>query len=228
VIIVATIEDETVGADYLASLERAGFSRSDIRVLHSKDAAPMSFDGLLLGGGEDVDPEIYGASRHEKLGRVNRRRDDQELGLIARARRSGIPTFGICRGLQVLNVAFGGTLVQDIPANRPSAVDHSVKTPRDARAHSVRAEAGSGLEALGEFSVNSRHHQGIERLGTGLRASARSPDGLVEGVEAVTGGAVFAVQWHPENLSEDPAARFLFEKFRDSVERRRRSKEGDV
>lgn len=118
--IVATIEDGTVGADYLSSLERAGFAREEVAVVHSGDASPLSFDGLLLCGGEDVDPELYGAVRHERLGRVNRRRDEQELALVARARRNSIPIFGICRGLQVLNVAFGGSLVQDIPSERPS------------------------------------------------------------------------------------------------------------
>lgn len=219
--IVATIEDDTVGADYLASLERAGFVREEIAVVHSRDASPFSFDGLLLGGGEDVDPELYGAVRHERLGRVNRRRDEQELALIARARRNAIPIFGICRGLQVLNVAFGGSLVQDIPSERPSPVSHAVKTPRDARAHGVRAESGAFLEAFREFPVNSRHHQGIDRLGSGLRACAFSIEGLIEAVEARDGpSAIFAVQWHPENLGEDPVARFLFEKFRESVDSR--------
>ena len=227
--IAATIEDGTLGADYLASLERAGFSRGEIEVVHSRDASPISFDGLLLGGGEDVDPELYGASRHERLGRVNRRRDEQELALIVRARRGGIPVFGICRGLQVLNVAFGGTLVQDIPAQRASAVEHSVRSPRDARAHPVRAEPGSLLERFGEFPVNSRHHQAVDRLGSGLRVSARSPEGLVEAVQANESSAnVFAVQWHPENLSEDPVAKFLFERFRESVDSRLRRCEANL
>jgi putative glutamine amidotransferase len=218
--IAVTIEDDTAGADYLASLRRGGFSPEEIVVLHSRDAAPVSFDGLLLGGGEDVDPELYGAVRHDRLGRVNRRRDEQELGLITRARRSGIPIFGICRGIQVLNVAFGGSLVQDIPSDRPSPVGHSVKSPRDAPAHTVRGEPGSFLSALGEFSVNSRHHQAVDRAGAGLKVSARSPDGLVEAVEYQDRhAAIVAVQWHPENLADDAAANGLFRTFRDSVEK---------
>jgi len=227
--IAATLEDGTLGADYLASLDRAGFAPDEIEVVHSRDASPASFDGLLLCGGEDVDPELYGAPRHERLGRVNRRRDEQELALIARARRSGIPIFGICRGLQVLNVAFGGTLVQDIPAERASAVEHAVRAPRDARAHAVTAEPGSLLEGFGGFSVNSRHHQAVDRLGSGLRVSARSPEGLVEAVEAKNPSAnMFAVQWHPENLSGDPVAKFLFEKFRESVDSRLRIPEAKI
>ncbi len=218
--IAVTIEDDTLGADYLSSLERAGFSPEEILVLHSRDAAPVSFDGLLLGGGEDVDPELYGAARHERIGRVNRRRDEQELSLIARARRNRVPIFGICRGIQVLNVAFGGTLVQDIPSERPSSVEHSVKVPRDAPAHAVRTEPGSFLSALGELFVNSRHHQAVDRVGSGLKVSAQSADGIVEAVETRDGdAAIFAVQWHPENLSGDAAASRIFCTFRASVER---------
>ena len=185
--------------------------REEIAVVHSRHASPFSFDGLLLCGGEDVDPELYGAVRHERLGCVNRRRDEQELALVARARRNTIPIFGICRGLQVLNVAFGGSLVQDIPSERPSPVSHSVKSPRDARAHGVRTEAGAFLEAFREFPVNSRHHQGIDRLGSGLRACAFSPEGLIEAVEAKDGSnVIFAVaaagalsaQMTPEQLHE--------------------------
>jgi putative glutamine amidotransferase len=225
--IAATIEDDTIGADYLASLERAGCSRGDILALHSRDAAPFSFDGLLLCGGEDVDPELYGASRKDRLGPVNRRRDEQELSLIARARRNRVPIFGICRGLQVLNVAFGGTLVQDISSERPSSVEHSVKSPRDARAHAVRAEPGTFLARLGKFRVNSRHHQGIDRLGSGLRPAAHSPDGLIEAVEARGSAPVFAVQWHPENFAEDEVAKFLFQKFRARVDARIQDEVGE-
>ncbi|MGH9443737.1 MAG: gamma-glutamyl-gamma-aminobutyrate hydrolase family protein [Thermoanaerobaculia bacterium] len=225
--IAVTIEDGTRGADYIGSLDRAGFSAEEVLAVHSADASPFAFDGLLLGGGEDVDPDLYGAPRHERLGRVNRRRDEQELALIARARRNRVPTFGICRGLQVLNVAFGGTLVQDIPSQRPSAVEHSVKAPRDARAHSVRPERDGFLVSFGEFSVNSRHHQAVDRLGSGLRPSAFSPEGLVEAVEAQDSSPVFAVQWHPENMTADPVAKFLFEKFRESVDSRIRNVQGE-
>jgi putative glutamine amidotransferase len=222
--IVATIENETKGADYLAALESAGFDPSEIQPLYSKDPAPSEFDGLLLCGGEDMDPALYGAPPHEMLKSVNRRRDDQELALIAAARRKDVPILGICRGMQVLNVAYGGTLVQDIPSERPSAVEHSVKQPKDFRAHEVIVSSGCFLGAEGrKLSVNSRHHQGVDRLGRGLRVCARAGDGLIEAFEAAGNTApVFAVQWHPENMRDDPDAVSLFRRFRDAVLRRGR------
>jgi putative glutamine amidotransferase len=224
--VVLTLEDGTKGADYLSALEAAGFSRGEILPLGSRDAPPADFDGLLLSGGEDVDPALYGQDRHPTLGRVNRRRDDQELGLIAAARRRGIPIFGICRGLQVLNVAYGGTLVQDIPALKPSAVRHDVRSPKDFRAHEVMTAPGSFLCSAGavRLAVNSRHHQAIERLGSGLAACAHSDDGIIEAVAAVGPApdrpSIFAVEWHPENLAEDDDARKLFERFRAAVRHR--------
>ncbi len=223
--IVLTLEDGTKGADYRSALERAGFAKEEILELRSPDTPPADFDGLLLSGGEDVDPRFYGQEPHEKLKRVNRRRDQQELALIASARRKKVPIFGICRGFQILNVAYGGALVQDLPSLRPSSVTHEVRSPSDYRAHEVETAPGSFLSPEGarRLAVNSRHHQGIERLGAGLAASARSSDGLIEAIEAAPaaeGGApVFAVEWHPENLKDDADARGLFERFHAAVRR---------
>ncbi|HET9793793.1 MAG TPA: gamma-glutamyl-gamma-aminobutyrate hydrolase family protein [Thermoanaerobaculia bacterium] len=211
--IVVTLEDGTGGDDYLGSLAAAGFSSGEIAVLRSGDLPPFEFDGLVLAGGEDVDPPLYGESARPGLGEVNRRRDDQELGLIASARRRGAPIFGICRGLQIVNVACGGTLVQDIPTEIPSPVEHQIRRPKDAMAHAVTVSGGASLPP-GTFSVNSRHHQAIARLGAGLTATARSADGVVEAVE---GEGIVAVQWHPENLREDPVSRRLFRTFREAV-----------
>lgn len=222
--IVLTVEDGTKGADYWSALERAGFRREEILELHSADQPPADFGGLLLSGGEDVDPRFYGQEPHEKLKRVNRRRDQQELALIASARRKKVPIFGICRGLQILNVAYGGSLVQDLPSLRPSSVAHEVRTPSDFRAHEVETMPGSFLSPEGRIrrlAVNSRHHQGIERLGAGLSACARSTDGLIEAIEAApaaSGAApVFAVEWHPENLKDDADAQSLFARFFSAV-----------
>jgi putative glutamine amidotransferase len=217
--IAVTIEDGTVGKDYLESLARSGFAPGEITVLHAADVPPLEFDGLLLGGGEDVDPALYGEARRPGLGRVHRRRDDQELGLIAAARRRRAPIFGICRGIQIVNVACGGTLVQDIPAEAPSPVDHQVREPKTAMAHAVTASGASALPE-GTFRVNSRHHQAIGRLGAGLTAVAHSPDGLVEAVE---GDGIVAVQWHPENLAGDAVAERLFREFREAAVRRART-----
>jgi putative glutamine amidotransferase len=210
---VVTLEDGTSGTDYLDSLAEAGFPAEEIVVLRSGDRPPVGFDGLLLAGGEDVDPPLYGETARPGIGGINRRRDEQELGLIAAARRRGAPIFGICRGLQVVNVACGGTLVQDIPTEIPSPVEHDVRRPRDAMAHAVTVSAGGALPS-GTFAVNSRHHQAIARLGGGLSATARSADGLIEAIE---GDGIVAVQWHPENLRQDPVSRRLFRMFREAV-----------
>jgi putative glutamine amidotransferase len=213
--IVVTLEDGTAGADYLASLARAGFSPEETLVVRSSDTPPLGFDGLVLGGGEDVDPSLYRESPRVPLRDVNRRRDDQELGLIAAARRRGAPILAICRGLQILNVACGGTLIQDIPSETSSAVTHEVKRPKDAIAHTVTSTGGWSLPA-GTLPVNSRHHQALGRLGASLAVVARSDDGLVEAVE---GARITGVQWHPENLADDPVSQGLFRAFREEVAR---------
>lgn len=215
--IVLTLENETKGKDYLASLARHGISLDQIVTLFAGGDPPEDFGGLVLGGGEDVDPELFGQSRHPNVVDVNRQRDDQELELIDRARRRGVPIFGICRGLQVLNVAFGGTLIQDIAAERPSAVSHRnpPPIPKDYLAHEVRFDGQ-------RCRVNSRHHQGIDRPGDGLLVAARADDGLIEAVEAAEAPLdIFAVQWHPENLGPGAAGQDLFSRFAGRVRAKR-------
>lgn len=174
--------------------------------------------GLVLTGGEDVDPAEYGAAPHPALGGTNRVRDRWELALAREARARRMPTLAICRGVQVLNVAMGGTLVQDIPSEWPGALQHEGNV-RGARTHGVEVVADSRLsEALGTTGllVNSMHHQAVNTLADGLRISARSPDGLVEGVEAADGDWwAVGVQWHPEELigSAEPWDRSLFADF---------------
>jgi len=211
--IVVTLEDGTVGADYLASLARAGFREEEILVLRSADTPPLGFDGLMLGGGEDVAPELYRETPRADLRDVNSRRDAQELGLIAAARRRRAPILAICRGIQIVNVACGGSLVQDIPSEMPSEVVHEIKVPKDAIAHTVTSSGARWLPA-GTLPVNSRHHQAIRALGAGLSAVARSEDGVIEAVEAE---GIAAVQWHPENMAGDPVSQGIFRAFRDAV-----------
>lgn len=163
-----------------------------------------SCDGLLLSGGTDVDPKIFGEIPHTALGRVDGPRDPFEITLAQEAVRRDMPVLGICRGLQVLNVAMGGTLIQDIPTDVPGAIVHETGDNRIEIAHAVTIESDSRLaQLLASFrvDVNSFHHQAAKRLGQGLTRSATSPDdGVVEGLEMRDRKFVVAVQWHPENF----------------------------
>ncbi len=185
------------------------------------DAVLAAVSGLVLTGGEDVAPSLYGAAPHPALGGVHDGRDRWEAALVRAARARRLPTLAICRGIQVLNVALGGTLVQDLPSERPTATDHDPKAGRDARTHTLRLEPGSrlaqALDADGEtVRINSLHHQAVDRLGDGLRATGTSDDGVVEGVETDDAGWwALGVQWHPEELTATPEGwdRALFAAF---------------
>jgi putative glutamine amidotransferase len=176
-------------------------------------------DGLLLPGGEDVDPSYYGAERHPQLGPTDRERDRTELLLTEWALEIGMPVLGVCRGAQVLNVACGGTLYQDLTSERPDLQKHDYFPPNFERfrvSHRVEIEQGSLLaRALGEVhEVNSMHHQGIDRVGVGLRPVAVAEDGLVEAVEMPGLPYVLGVQWHPEELAKtDQHSGTLFYEF---------------
>ena len=180
--------------------------------------------GLVLTGGEDVDPSEYGADRHPALGETNPYRDRWEIALVRAAMARRIPTLAICRGVQILNVALGGTLVQDIPAQRPGALRHEEENRR-ARVHAVDIVARSlTAAALGEtaVTVNSVHHQAIDTLAPGLRLTGRSPDGLVEAVESEDSAWwAVGVQWHPEELTStaEPWDRGLFSAFAERCRR---------
>lgn len=164
------------------------------------DAMVERIDGLVLTGGADMDPARYGQRRSPGCGTVEAARDTWELALVEVALTVGIPIFGICRGIQVLNVALGGTLIQDLGAESGDAHPR-YDVPRETTVHSVKLEPGSLAAAVygTEVEVNSLHHQAVDELGPGLVASGRSPDGTVEALE-LTGAPVFAVQWHPEML----------------------------
>lgn len=181
-------------------------------------AAPPSvapYAALLLPGGGDVDPVLYGAPRHTRTRGVVARRDDLEMRLVADFLRRRRPVFGICRGMQVLNVAMGGGLLQHVPDLIPEEQErHTQRGSRDSL-HPLRAVATTRLGAalVAAVDVNSSHHQAVDpmRLGTGLRVAARSGAGLIEALEDAAGSApVCAVQWHPERLPQDhPASRSL-------------------
>ncbi len=226
--IALTLDRDEVPADasdYVRALIAAGFSREEIVVLAPGQVPSESFDGVVLGGGVDVDPARYGQTVRPGAGvEVDPERDATDLAVFEKAWSEETPILGICRGLQVVNVALGGTLVQDLPSQRPASLEHQ-RGPKDRtrRDHAVRIAGGTRLADAArseEIGVNSRHHQSIDRLAAGLAASATAPDGTVEGIETPGDRWCVAVQWHPENLADDPPSRSLFEAFARAVRER--------
>jgi putative glutamine amidotransferase len=179
-------------------------------------------DGLVLVGGDDVDPALYGAPPHPDLGSVDPARDRFEIALLRAAAALDRPTLGICRGVQVMNVAFGGTLHQHLPATVPGALDHG---GRFDASHGVSVVPGTRLAAIlgaAEVAVNSHHHQAIERVAPSLVVSARAADGVVEGAEDPSRPFLVGVQWHPERLASAPATKRLFDALIAASRRTRR------
>lgn len=224
-ILVATANEERA-APYAEALKAVGVPGHLIRMVTPDSMAPdpgrafaSMAAGLVLCGGVDVAPERYG---EEVLPggnvEVQAERDELEWALLEGARQAKVPVWGVCRGIQVLNVFLGGSLWQDIPSQLPGPVPHSINEPRDALAHTVRVtepERPLGRVLARETPyVNSRHHQAIKRLADGLVSVAESPDGLVEAVvREDEGWWVRAVQWHPENLVAMAQHRALWEEF---------------
>ncbi len=179
--------------------------------------------GLVLTGGEDIDPRLFGEEPHPATGIPHGARDEYELALARTASDLRIPTLAICRGVQVMNVALGGTLVQDLSSERPAALDHEAKGKRAERVHRVALEAESKLaELLGALSIctNSSHHQALDDVASTLRVTGRSDDGVIEAVEAIDPAWwMIGVQWHPEELTATPEDwdRRLFAAFGEAV-----------
>jgi putative glutamine amidotransferase len=207
--------------DYVRSVEAAGGLPLVLAPGRPEDAPDLldHVRGLLLTGGADVDPGLYGDAPHPRLGAVFRDRDLFELSLCAEALRRDLPVLAICRGHQVLNVATGGTLVQDIPSEVEGALPHDPDVERWQTAHEVEILPETRLrEILGtaRVEVNSFHHQSVKRLGREMVLSARSHDGVVEGIEMPRGAKrfVIGVQWHPESFWDHPPGfGRLFEAF---------------
>jgi putative glutamine amidotransferase len=202
-----------VNAAYVSAVAQAGGVPLILSQLMGEARASRALEGcqgLLLTGGEDVDPSHYGAEPSTALGSVDSERDRFELALFAAARSAGLPILGICRGIQLVNVALGGTLYQDLPSERPGPVDHNPDVARDARTHHVSLAPGSrAAQALGvdRLVPNSFHHQAIKDLAPALMASGWSDDGVIEAVEGRAAGAwLLAVQWHPEEMHTDVRA----------------------
>jgi putative glutamine amidotransferase len=202
-------------------------SVGDVRIIDhtmTVDAALAGLDGLMLTGGDDVTPSRYGEPPHATVVEVEPERDEFEIALIKEARALNLPILAICRGIQVMNVAFGGTLIQDIPSQINSGVEHKLAVPPHssvAMAHEIWFEKDSLLgqllgERLGDLDsceVNSRHHQAVKQVAAGFKVSATAPDGVIEAIEDPTARFCLGVQWHPENFFRTGEFRALFEGF---------------
>jgi putative glutamine amidotransferase len=217
--------------DYLESVRRAGGEPVEVIVGgEAPDQILARVDGLMLTGGGDVDPKLYGEAPHPTFQAAETGRDEFEIALARAAVKSGIPLLAICRGMQVLNVAMGGTLVQDIPSQITGALEHSVPQPRAHVAHEVWVSKDSKLAALladhmedGETChVNSRHHQSVKQAAKGFEVTATSPDGVIEAMEMPDAAYCVAVQWHPENFWRTGEFRELFEGLVQAANQRKK------
>jgi putative glutamine amidotransferase len=203
-------------ADYLESIRRAGGETLEIGAATEGVFDVLSrVDGLLLTGGGDVDPALYGEARHPTFEAAEPGRDEFEIALVRAALQANLPCLAICRGMQVLNVALGGALHAHLPDLGCSTVEH--RLPERLHTHHLaRVAPDSRLaDQLGslEVTVCSWHHQGIARLAPGLKAVAWADDGIIEAVEHESHASCIAVQWHPEMQLDDPAQQRLIRSF---------------
>jgi putative glutamine amidotransferase len=211
-----------LGLKYLRALEDAGSIPLVVPPLRATlaDALLDRVDGLCLSGGPDLDPGAYGERRHASTGPVETELDEFELALAAAADARGLPILAICRGLQVLNVARGGSLHQHLPDISGNEINHRQTETGSRPTHWVSLVASSrvaGILQRNRTKVNSFHHQGVARLGDGLVVTGRSRDGTVESIEAVDREFVLGVQWHAECLLAQPRQAALFSAFVDSA-----------
>ena len=214
------LSQQSVNRDYVLGVIKAGGMPVIIPAMWETElieAYAEQLDGLMVPGGEDVDPKYYGQEPHEKLGRLSPIRDHTEITLIRKMAELGKPIFGICRGMQMINVAFGGDMIQDIP----SAIENCLKHMGDMQyrskpVHSVALTPGSrvhGIFGKDEIQVNTFHHQAIDRLAEGFEVTGRSPEGIAEAFENAQ-AKIWGVQWHPENMVEAyPEFLGLFQSF---------------
>lgn len=219
-----------MGRSYIEELRKVGAVPWVIPLVpHDPDTLTEIFtrlDGVFITGGVDVDPSRYGEDKTPLCGATDPDRDAVEIALLNHARERGLPVLAVCRGIQILNVACGGTLYQDVRAQVPAALKHDYfPTPdqpsRQYLAHDITVKAGTRLARILRESVvpvNSMHHQAIKDLAPTLIPTAYAPDGIIEGVEAADGPYLVGVQWHPEELTEShPGMQRLFTSFVESA-----------
>ena len=208
-----------LGMKYLVAIEQADGLPVVMPPLEPEAVGPLldRLDGLCLSGGPDMDPGTYGGRYHPKLGPTEPVLDRFELALAREADRRGMPILAICRGQQLLNVAHGGTLYQDLPDQRGGEIAHRLPGKGQHGAHEVDIEEDSMLgRALGGITtahVNSYHHQAVQELGRGVRPVAWAADGVVEGIELPDRDFAVGVQWHAEAIVEQPEQLALFREF---------------
>ena len=211
--------------DYVESVRRAGGEPCVLQI--NVSASLKDLDGVLLTGGGDIDPAHYQEPRHPKTAAPDTARDAFELELATLALEQNLPILGVCRGLQVVNVAAGGSLIQDIASEVNRPLGHQIDHPLYAIAHEVWVTRGTTLanalqEQLGEgevLQVNSRHHQAIKQPAPGFEVSATAPDGIIEAIERPGARFCVAVQWHPGNFWRTGEFRSLFEEFVKACEK---------
>lgn len=210
---------------YVNAVRAAGLTPLILPPIEPDELGPVldAVQGIVLTGGEDIDPSEYGVETGPRTDTPHRQRDKCELALVHLAHERRIPTLAICRGIQVVNVALGGTLVQDIASECPTTIDHDQSKERESRVHDVTIDEKSMLfDAVGarHISVNSSHHQSVARVADGLRVTARAPDNIIEAAEwRGDDWWLLAVQWHPEELVRDSRDwdRGLFKAFANRV-----------
>jgi len=206
---------------YVQAVIRAGGLPMIVPVGLEEDVEQLieMFDGLLLSGGNDINPMLFNEEPHEYLGVVSPSRDSSELELARRMLKTGKPILGICRGIQVLNVAVGGTLYQDLYKQNDSPIlQHIQKAPNTHCSHYVQLDKGSLLESIAgseRIQVNSYHHQSLKEVPSDFKVTAVASDGIVEAIESTDEQFVLGVQWHPEALSAagDAVSLRIFERF---------------
>jgi len=219
-------KEKARGADspYFQALVAAGATKEEIEVVSAADAPRVraaDYDGILFAGGDDVDPSFYGETKRHENVRDHRPRDEFEFSLLQQALERRSPILGICRGVQMINVGFGGSLYQDMNEDAEPQLEHrqtDLGKSRQEPTHSVLVtdpESALGAVVQGSCRVNSLHHQAVKRLGRGLKVTARSEDGFVEAVESAEAYPfLMAVQWHPEEMFKDSAEqREIFVRF---------------